>query len=176
MTNVDDFRASFYGVRANRYRINAPMGAGVGGEPIDLEIYAKAISMPGTQIGLIPVSFQGRIIKFSGERQFGEWSMQVYDGSRSGESDLRNQLERWIDKMDGAVTHTVNYNVATNWEVLYDDSAGQGHPGNTMTSGRGFKLHHCWPIDVSPIDLSYEAVDSFAEFTLTVAYDYHTIL
>ena len=35
------------------------------------------------------------------------------------------------------------------------------------------ELYNCWPIDISAIDLNYEAADSFAEFTLTFAYDYH---
>ena len=76
--NIDNFREKFDGVRANRYKIvtggNSTLGK-------NAELYVKALSIPGTQIGMIPVSFQGRQIKFAGERQFGEWAVTVYDSA-----------------------------------------------------------------------------------------------
>ena len=33
-------------------------------------------------------------------------------------------------------------------------------------------LRNCFPIDISAMELSYDAVDTFAEFTITLAYDY----
>ena len=168
--DISGFREKFNGVRANRYKIitdnNSTLGSDNG------EIYIKALSIPGTQIGMIPVSFQGRQIKFSGDRQFGEWAVTVYD---STVDNLRKSFEGWIDKMDGFLTHKINYNVCDPiWQVLYNDGVGQGNPGGSLVSGKtGFKLYNVWPVDISPIDLSYDMVDSFAEFTITLAYDYH---
>jgi len=167
--NIETFREQFDGVRANRYIINP--GAGNSGmTQLHAALYVKAVSVPGSSIGMIPVSFQGRQIKFSGERQFNDWTFTCYDSS---DANVRVKLENWISLMDHVTTHTVQYNQAEDWTVSYNDMSGQGS-GSTTT--RGFKLHHCWPIDISPIDLSYDMVDSFAEFTVTLAYDYHTTI
>ena len=167
--DIQGFRGKFNGVRANRYKIN-PGGLSTLSNT-NGEIYVKALSVPGTQIGMIPVSFQGRQIKFSGDRQFGEWAITVYDSTIDN---LRNSFEGWIDKMDGFLTHKIAYNVCDAfWDVYYNDGVGQTNPGGSLQNGRGFKLHNVWPVDISPIDLSYDMVDSFAEFTITLAYDYH---
>ena len=173
MTNIENFRAQFQGVRANRYKV-VPTGGPSGTlDPITAEIYIKALSIPGSQIGMIPVSFQGRQIKFSGERQFGEWAFTVYD---SADKNVRNKFEDWISLMDSPLEHIVKYNQTGDWDVYYNDAVGQGHPGGSLNSPKGFRLHNCWPVDISPIDLSYDMVDSFAEFTITLAYDYHVTL
>ena len=151
--NIDNFREKFDGVRANRYKIvtggNSTLGK-------NAELYVKALSIPGTQIGMIPVSFQGRQIKFAGERQFGEWAVTVYD---SAQDNVRESFELWIDRLDHHFNHSQNYNVAENWNVYYNDAANQGHAGGSLGAGNGFKLVHCWPVDISPIDLSYDMVD-----------------
>lgn len=170
--DIQGFRDNFNGVRANRYKIvtsgdKGPLGTENG------EIYVKALSIPGTQIGMIPVSFQGRQIKFSGDRQFGEWAVTVYDSSIEN---LRDGFESWINMMDGFLTHKISYNETEDWQVLFNDGTGQGNPGGSLGAGRGYKLHNCWPVDISPIDLSYDMVDSFAEFTITIAYDYHEMI
>ena len=166
MPNIDTFRGGFRGSRSNRYLVNT----GAAGEgtsisyPNDMQVYIKAVSFPGSQLGMIPVSYQGRIIKFAGERQFAEWSMQVYES----DDGFREKMEYWLDEIDGFVSHEQNPYVASAvWTVQMLDGASSVL--QTMT------LHNPWPIDISPIDLSYEAADSFAEFTLTMAYDYHTI-
>lgn len=170
--NVENFREKFDGVRANRYVVK-PLGGKSGLLGDNAELYIKAVSIPGTQIGMIPVSYQGRQIKFSGERQFGEWAFVVYD---SANQRIREKFEAWINTMDSHLNHTVKYNVTEDWDIFYNDAAAQGHPGGSLTSGYGFRLQNVWPVDISPIDLSYDLVDSFAEFTVTLAYDRHEVL
>ena len=169
MPTIQGFRNNFQGSRSNRYLITGATPSGVDAiSEQTFQLYAKSVSFPGSQIGMIPVSYQGRVVKFTGERQFAEWSIQVYDSAGPG---LRELFEAWIEQCDGADTHIQKYdNAAASWTVQFDDT------GTDTTSG-GFQktmtLFNCWPIDISAIDLNYEAADSFAEFTLTFAYDYH---
>ena len=37
---------------------------------------------------------------------------------------------------------------------------------------RSCKLVNCWPMDVSPYDLSYDASDRLNEYSVTLAFDY----
>jgi hypothetical protein len=179
---VQDFRDKFKGTRSNRFIItpgNPPTGIDSTG-PIPtvghFKLYAKATSFPGSAIGMIPVSYQGRVVKYSGERQFAEWSIQVYDSSSVSDVNLRKYFENWITLGDHPRTHKQQYNIAsrTPWQVAFDDitgTAGGGDPAATYK--KTLFLFNCWPIDISAIDLNYEAADSFAEFTLTLAYDFH---
>ena len=174
--NIQGFRNTFSSSRSNRYKITGTMPKGLGTLDDSFTLYAKSVSFPGSQIGMIPVSYQGRVIKFAGERQFAEWSVQVYDVSTNASSvDIRTQLEQWIEDCDGANTHKQRFNNAatTEWTVQFDDIDDDTIGGHGVGYNKTMKLHNCWPIDISAIDLNYEAADSFAEFTLTFAYDYH---
>ena len=173
--DIQKFRKEFSSSRSNRYKITGQMPNGLGTLDDSFTLYAKSVSFPGSQIGMIPVSYQGRVIKFAGERQFAEWSVQVYDVSTNSSSiDIRTQLEQWIEDCDGANTHKQRFNnAATTWTIQFDDIENNTSGGNTVEYNKTMELYNCWPIDISAIDLNYEAADSFAEFTLTFAYDYH---
>ena len=176
---VQDFRDKFKGTRSNRFIItpgSPPTGIvpPTGGKPAeeDFILYAKATSYPGSAIGMIPVSYQGRVIKYSGERQFTEWSIQVYDSSVASGINLRKYFENWMTLGDDPETHIQHYNIGSKspWTIHFDDvNIGTGTPSYK----KPLFLFNCWPIDISAIDLNYEAADSFAEFTLTLAYDFH---
>ena len=178
--NITDFRAGFKGTRSNRFIITPgtkPTG-GPDGQPVlnDFKLYAKATSFPGSAIGMIPVSYQGRVVNYSGERQFAEWSIQVYDSSASSSVNIRKYFEDWMTLGDDPETHVQKYNIASQgaWKIEFDDITATTVGGsNTDTYKKPFFLFNCWPIDISAIDLNYEAADSFAEFTLTLAYDFH---
>lgn len=174
-SNLTAFRDAFKGIRANRYTLECPFRDGP--KSWEEKIYVRALSLPGTNIGMIPVAYQGRVVKFSGERQFGEWTVQVYDSSSRN---LRQLLEDWVQKMDNASSHEYHYNFASDWTVNYGDDLGGVNPGHVGFDGpantRQMKLYSCWPIDISPIDLSHDSYDTFAEFSLTVAYDYHEFI
>jgi len=168
------FRQTFSGIRANRYTLDCPFPTNAGFDLAE-KVYVRAISFPGSNIGMIPVAYQGRVVKFSGERQFGEWTMQVYDSS---DRDLRKRLEDWMQTCDNASTHAYNSDVTKDWTVNYGDDThtqfGTTHPGFVGPGPtRQLKLRNCWPTDISPIDISHDAYDTFAEFSLTIAYDFH---
>jgi len=178
--NINTFRTAFTASRSNRYLINpvGPLGQNLGLDVEHMTLFAKATSIPGTQIGMIPVGYRGRVIKFAGERQFGEWVFQVYDGTIRGQSNssIRQIMENWIELTNSSKAHEVRLNTASQspWKIQWfdtDDGHGRGI-ANDFT--QTFNLHNCWPIDISPIDLSYDQADAFSEFTLTLAYDYHT--
>ena len=56
--------------------------------------------------------------------------------------------------------------VFTDWTVNQLDRAGKPIKAYTLVG--------CFPTDISPIDLSYEATDQIEEFSVTLAYSYFT--
>lgn len=142
----------------------------------------KAASLPASTLGLIEVPFNaGRRYKLAGERTFAEWTTTLIN---TEDFSLRAALEEWQKQIvftDYESTSVGNRDLYTNGvdnpvanallrsptmlvEQL-DDS------GNSVVK---FKLHQCWPSDISTIDLSYDNVDAIEEFSVTWTYDYFT--
>jgi hypothetical protein len=175
--DIQAFRNGFKGTRSNRYKITMVQPANVAGTVPNYEIYAKSMSFPGSQIGMIPVAYQGRIVKFSGERQFQEWQMQVYDDNIA--SGGRKFFENWLQSMDKAKEHITNSNnCAASWTIehLHGAALGGAASSGTGEGSKKMQIFNVWPIGISPIDLSYESADSFAEYSIDIAYDYHQML
>ena len=170
-TNITNFRAKFSGVRPNRFTINGNFPADTGLAAPDLSIYCKATQLPGSSIGVIPVPWMGRVVKFSGERSYADWTLQIYDSSIAS-NDLRSGFENWIELMDGRDSHKINYSLTEQWNITYMDMNGTVSGEGNPTGNRTIALNNCFPVDISPVDLSYDAVDTFSEFTVTMAYDF----
>lgn len=200
-TNLTNFRGGFKGTRPNRFLVsgsfpssatgtapqtgqaqnNTAQGSSSSANSGDnFDIYVKATQLPGSSIGLIPVAWQGRVVKFSGERTYSDWSIQVYDSSIAGQNDIRSKFEKWINQMNHRDVHSMNYSLTSDWTVSHVDNPSQtfstGHSDSPTNGQQGhsrkIKLYRCFPIDLSPIDLSYDLTDTFSEFTVTLAFDY----
>jgi hypothetical protein len=173
--SIQKFRDNFYGLRPNRFRISGRFPTGVEGPSENFNIYVKAADLPASTIGAIPVAWQGRVVKFSGERVYSDWVISVYDSNVVSDS-LRLGFERWVDAMDGRNTHNIAYNLVEDWEIFYNDLNGQQFSSDQANFGgqygQGVLLKNCFPVEVGPVQLNYDATDTFAEFTVQIAYDY----
>jgi len=180
-SNIADFRASFKGgTRPNRFKVtgtipgsndtsNFPGGPVTkgDGDVSPMSFLVKAASMPAATIGEIVVPFRGRGLRIPGDRIFEPWTFTILDEIGG----LREKLIKWGDKINSHVenlTEDPNQNDdKAQWTVemlnLKDDT-----PIRTVT------LHNCWPLSISPIELSMDVADSLSEFTCTIAYDFWT--
>ena len=171
-SGINAFRSGFNGTRPNRFKVDI---FGPGTTPEKLDLYVKATSVPGSSIGVIPTPWMGRVVKFSGERTYADWTIQVYDSS-STSSNLRKFFEDWIESMDTRETHDINYKKTGSADIKWNDISGNtgvGSHEDQTNFNSVISLVNCFPIDISAMELSYDAVDTFAEFTITLAYDYH---
>lgn len=168
---VETFRSNFFGVRQNRFMVIPSYPQGIRGPSSDItQIIVKAADIPEASIGVINVPWMGRTIKFSGERTYSEWSIQIYESNQSV-NDLRKVFEDWMDLMDQRTTHKISYDVAADWEVWYNDVvSGQKTTSTSFT--RGVRLVKCFPINVGALNMDYDVADSFAIFPVTLAFDY----
>jgi hypothetical protein len=173
---INDFRSQFRGTRNNRFAIQLDLPSEIGnGNTLRLDLYGKATALPTASIGVIPVPWMGRVIKFSGERTFADWTIQLYDENAGGNSDIRNLMMKWIEAMNTAETHDIRYNIVSDAVIAWNDlQGGQGptNHNNQSSWGKRVKLYNCFPIDVGELQLSYDNVDQFSEFPVTFAYDY----
>lgn len=175
---LQNFKDGFRGVRPNRFLIETstwPTGVSPTPTSQTTYLYVKGADIPGSNIATINVAWQGRIVKFSGDRTYTDWVINIYDSSVQS-SDLRRAFESWIEAMDGRNTHQINYRLNADWVVSYDDlTNGTQSSPNVQGSGsfkKRIKLKNCFPTDISAITLNYDSGDSFAEFQVQMAYDY----
>ena len=138
-------------------------------------ILCKSAALPGSNLGVIEVPFRGRTVKIAGDRTFDTWTATFF-ADRNME--IRALFEDWANSIN---THEANTaprflpnGGATGYMAdLYvsqlekDEKAG----GNVI---RTYHLHHCFPTNVSPIDLAYDSNDQIAEFTVEWQYSFFT--
>jgi len=175
MGKIDDFRQNFAGVKSNRFRITGGIPSLLSSEINSsdfneaLEIYCKASQFPGSSVGLINLNYRGRPVKFPAERVAADWAIQVYSSSLNTK-DLRTLFQKWINFINSGSHDKMNWKAyAGEWSVSYDDMFGS--QSNSQYE-KICSLINVFPIDISPIELTNDVTDVFAEFTVTLAYDY----
>jgi hypothetical protein len=175
MGKIDDFRQNFAGVKSNRFKITGGIPSSLSSQINSsafneaLEIYCKATQFPGSSVGSINLNYRGRPVKFPAERSAADWAIQVYSSEHQSE-DLRTFFQRWIDFINSGNHDKMNWKAyAAEWVVSYNDmtAAQSNSKYKTFCS-----LINVFPIDISPIELTNDATDVFAEFTVTLSYDY----
>ncbi|MEK9698756.1 MAG: phage tail protein [Candidatus Poseidoniales archaeon] len=167
---VDRFRAQLTGggARANMFEVNIAFPGYAGGDTEITNFMCRSAQIPASIIGTVEVPFRGRIIKLAGDRTFEPWTITVYNDTTFN---VRNAFERW---MNGLNSHVTNLSAeannsgiggyAANMEVNQLDQQG------TVT--KQYILKNAFPINVAPIDLTYDAATAIEEFTVTIEYDY----
>ena len=81
MPNINEFKSRLRGggARANQFKVTLPFPgySAVGGETATLAFLCNATSIPGQNLGTVPVNFRGRILNLVGDRTFNPWSITV---------------------------------------------------------------------------------------------------
>jgi hypothetical protein len=174
-----DFRAQmeFDGARPNKYQVIVNMPAGGFAGQIDvtdkLAFMCRAASLPGSTIGVVPMSYFGRTANFAGDRTFADWTITVINDE---DFKIRNAFEKWMNAIN---SHRGNVRLP----AALRNSIGAGSSGYTSdavvtqysklgmtTPLKRYKIIGMFPVDLSPIDLDWASNDMIEEFTVTFAY------
>ena len=138
-------------------------------------ILCKSAALPGSNLGVIEVPFRGRTVKIAGDRTFDTWTATFF-ADRNME--IRAIFEDWANSINSHEGNTAPRFLPSTGSTGYmadlyvsqlekDDSAG----GSVI---RTYKLHHCFPTNVSAIDLAYDSNDQIEEFTVEWQYSFFT--
>lgn len=170
---ISDLRKKFLGVKANRFKIigGLPPALKLNSNDLNesLEIYCKATQFPGAAVGVVDLNYRGRVVKFPAERAFADWPIQIYSSTQS-KKDLRSIFQKWINYINDPNHTHMNYKAyAGEWIVYYDDMNFTDSTSNYVKSAT---LINVFPVEITPIELSNDTTDVFAEFTVTLTFDY----
>ena len=177
--NVSTFLSTInQGIKPNMFAvdINFPAGGDFGTTDKTLtNILCKSAALPGSNLGVIEVPFRGRTVKIAGDRTFDTWTATFFADSNM---EVRALFEDWAN--------SINSHEANTAERFLPNSGATGYMADLFVSQlekdsevggsviRTYQLHHCFPTNVSAIDLAYDSNDQIAEFTVEWQYSFFT--
>jgi hypothetical protein len=169
--NVNEFRSQMTGdgARPNLFEISMPFPAFAqpGNAQQKLTFMCKSAQLPGATIGVVPVQYFGRELKFAGNRTFADWTITVINDE---DFSVRNAFERW---MNGINSHNLNVRNPVALAPLgynVDGTVTQfGKAGDVL---KKYKFVGLFPTDVTPIDVDWGSNDTIEEFSVTLTYQW----
>jgi hypothetical protein len=169
MANISGFRASLKTglVRPNTFRVDLtfPGFVPTGIQASQLgQFHCKSASLPESTIQPVPVFFQGRSINVAGEREFQPWTIAVYNEDFT----VRDSFERWMHGINDLGNNTGIVAPAQYQTDLFVNQLDRA--GDVLKT---YRLIDAFPVQVSPIQLDFEANNQVEIFEVTFAYDYY---
>lgn len=163
---VDDFKSKLRGggARPNLFKATINFPAYAGGDAELTSFLCETAQLPGSTFGTIIVPFRGRQLKMAGDRTFAPWTVTIINDT---DFDVRNSMERW---MNGINAHTANTGLTS--PITYEADLLVEQLDRDGTSLKKYTLRGAFPTEVSPIDVSYGAIDEIERFTVNFEYQY----
>jgi hypothetical protein len=169
--SVNEFRSQMTGdgARPNLFEVSMPFPgfASPANAQTKLTFMCKTAQLPGSTVGVVPVNYFGRELKFVGNRTFADWTISVINDE---DFIVRNAFERW---MNGINSH--NFNVRNPLALAplgysVDAEVSQfGKQGNTL---KKYRFVGVYPTDITPIDVDWGSNDTIEEFSVTLTYQW----
>ena len=169
--NVNQFRSQLQGdgARPNLFEVSMPFpGFSLpGNAQTKLTFMCKTAQLPGATLGVAPLQYFGRELKFVGNRQFADWTITIINDE---DFVVRNAFERW---MNGINSHNLNVrNPLAGTPLGYSvdgDVKQYGKKGDTI---KQYKFVGLFPNDITPIDVDWGSNDAIEEFSVTLTYQW----
>jgi hypothetical protein len=169
--SVNEFRAQMQGdgARPNLFEVSMPFPSfsAPGNADTKLTFMCKSAGLPGSTVGVVPVQYFGRELKFVGNRSFADWTITIINDEDFG---IRNAFERW---MNGINSHNLNIRnplaTAPAGYSVDGDVKQFGKAGNTL---KRYRFVGLFPTDLSQIDVDWGSNDTIEEFSVTLAYQW----
>ena len=169
--SVNEFRSQMTGdgARPNLFEVYIPFPSfsSPANAQTKLTFMCKTAQLPGSTVGVVPVSYFGRELKFVGNRTFADWTISIINDE---DFVVRNAFERW---MNGINSHNLNVRnplaLAPLGYSVDGDVTQFGKQGNTLKKYRFVGL---FPTDVSAIDVDWGSNDAIEEFTVSLSYQW----
>ena len=169
------------GVRPNLFSVEHNFPTGVtsptitGANGAEVPFMCKSAALPATNVGTVELPFRGRVIKVPGDRSYETWTGTFYMDDAFA---LRSAYEKWIELTNAVDKNTASTDIVDTWVDIQvtqlDKFGGTGAADGKLTELRTYNLVSAWPVSVSQISLAYDNNDSYEEFDVEFAYQYHT--
>lgn len=184
--NLNEFRSklSLDGARPNLFQVRMTLPTfSTGGIATQaqskLSFMIKSAQLPGSTMGVAPLFYFGRELKFAGNRTFPDWTVTIINDE---DFSIREAFERWMNSMNshaGNVRDQAAYSPVQYTADLYVDQFAKNNNQSTTNIDSTFdgaiktyRFVGAFPVDVSPIDLDWGSNDTIEEYTVTFSYQW----
>lgn len=166
--NVNEIRSQLTlgGARASLFQVTLSNPANSVGD-IKVPFMVRASQIPAAQLGVIEVPYFGRKVRLAGDRTFGQWSVVVINDE---DFLIRNAMEEWSNQINTFQGNLRGFGAAS--PLLYKSTAQVTQFSKTGVPIREYTFNGIFPVDISAIDVDWNATDSIQEFQVTFAYDW----
>ena len=172
------------GVRPNLFSIEHGFPTGVAepnidgtGKPEEAVTYmCKAAALPATSVGTVELPFRGRVLKVPGDRTYETWTGTFY---MDDAFELRAAYEKWIELTNGVGANIATAGISSDADgilknVKVDQLSKFDGDGQNLKVIRQYELFSAFPVSVSQVSVAYDNNDSYEEFDVEFAYQFHT--
>jgi hypothetical protein len=129
----------------------------------------QATTIPSSTIGQIEVPYFGRKFKVAGDRVFDSWSILVINDE---DFTIRHAMESWHNKINSLKE---NKNTIGASPANYKQDATVTQYSKTGQKIREYKFIGMFPVEISAIDLDWNATDTIETFGVTFVYDHFEV-
>lgn len=167
--NITGFKAALTtgGVRPNSFLVKLQFpGFVTNGTSASLlgAFMCKGASLPASTVAPIPVFYNGRAINVAGEREFQPWTVTVYNENFL----IRDAFERWSNGFNN-----ISNNSGLTPPLLYQTDLAVFQTDRNSIPLKTVEIIDAFPIEISPIELDWEANNQIEVFQVTFAYNYY---
>jgi hypothetical protein len=169
--SVNQFRSQLTGdgARPNLFEVSMPFPGFSSPQNAQqkLTFMCRAAQLPGSTIGVVPVTYFGRELKFAGNRTFADWTITIINDE---DFMIRNAFERWMNTIN---SHSLNLRgPAALTPSSYSVDGEVTQFAKSGDSIKKYKFIGLFPTDVTPIDVDWGSNDTIEEFSVTLSYQW----
>ena len=166
------------GVRPNLFAVSHPWNvpnvtapAVDGADEKSIVTYmCKSAALPATNVGTVELPFRGRVVKVPGDRTYETWTATFYNDDAFK---MRAAYEKWISLTNGVDVNLAESDIASTFKRITISQLDKFGKADDLTVIRSYDLVGAWPVSVSQISVAYDNNDSYEEFDVEFAYQYH---
>ena len=168
--SIENFKSALAngGVRPTMYEVDISFPQGLVTNQSELtdtaKFLVKASTLPGSQVGIIPVPFRGRKLKVSGDRNFGDWSTTIINDT---DFKLRKTMEKWAETIAN-----MNFAIGSNSMDEYFGTAEVRQLDRLGQQLRVYQFNGVWPANIDDIELSFETQDTIEQYNVQFCVQY----
>ncbi len=131
-----------------------------------LRFTCRASSIPAATIAPVEVPYFGRKIKLAGDRTFADWSVTVMNDE---DFIVRKMFEQWSNIINN---YEENLKTAISNEYKTRDAQVFQYAKNGGAPISAYNFIGLFPLEISAMDLDWDATNTIQTFNVTFAYDY----
>ena len=162
------------GVRPNLFEVQlTTVPAGVTWNADTMSFMCKAAQIPASNIASVDVPFRGRILKVAGDRTVDNWTVTIINDENM---QLRRGFEMWVEHMArldnnvGATNPSAYMMQATVFQLGRGGARNAtDNNGEEQVTLAEYEFRDIFPVNVSPIELSFDSSDTIEEYTVEFA-------